>query len=126
MPLHSRCVVRVCDNDKRFPDKMIKHSNVQGDIKLHKLPVNNERKRAWIAQVSKVRKDIQPPKNFFVCSNHFAHGKPSKEHPDPTLFLTISTNTAPTPKKGNNHFLDHGKCLMLKNHVVVIILLILK
>ena len=86
MPLHSRCIVGVCDNDKQFSDKKIKHSNVQGDITMHKLPVNNERKRAWIAQVSKGRKGFQPLKNFFVCSNHFVDGKPSKEHPDPTLF----------------------------------------
>ena len=42
---------------------MIKHRNVQGDIKIHKLPVNKERKRAWIAKVSKRRKGFQPPKN---------------------------------------------------------------
>ena len=105
---------------------MIKHSNVKGDIKMHKLLINNERKRAWIAQVSKERKDFQPPKTFFVCSDHFVDGKSSKEHPDSTLFLKISTNTTPISKKGNSHSLDRGKCLMLKNHVVVIILVILK
>ena len=62
MPLHSRYVVEVCDNDKRLPDKMFKHSNVQSDTKMHKLLVNNERKTAWIAQVSKGRKGSQPLK----------------------------------------------------------------
>ena len=64
MPLHSRCIVEVYDHDKRFPNRMIKHSNVQGDIKMHKLRVNTERKRkiAWIAQVSKGRKGFQPSK----------------------------------------------------------------
>ena len=85
---------------------MIKHRNVQGDIKIHKLPVNKERKRAWIAQVSKGRKGFQPPKNFFFYSNHFVDGKPIKEHPDPTLLLTISIYSPPTHKKGSNHFLD--------------------
>ena len=67
MPLHSRYVVEVCDNDKRLPDKMFKHSNVQSDTKMHKLLVNNERKTAWIAQVSKGRKGFQPPKkNLFA------------------------------------------------------------
>ena len=42
MPLHS--FVGVCDNDKRFQDKMIKQSNVQDDVKMHKLPGKNERK----------------------------------------------------------------------------------
>ena len=91
---------------KQFPDKMIKHSNAQGDIKMHTRPVNNQRKRVCIAQVGKGRKDFQSTKNFFVCSNHFIDSKPSKEHPDPALLLTISTNTALTPKKGNNHSLD--------------------
>ena len=91
---------------KQFPDKMIKHSNVQGDIKMHTRPVNNERKGVWIAQVGKGRKDFQSTKNFFVCLNHFKDSKPSKEHRDPALFLTISTNKTLTPKKGNNHSLD--------------------
>ena len=69
MPLHSRCVVGICDNDKRFPNKMVKHSYVQGDIKIHKLPVNNQIKRAWIAQVSKERKDFQPPKFFLFVKS---------------------------------------------------------
>ena len=83
---------------------MIKHSNVKGDIKMHKLLINNERKRAWIAQVSKERKDFQPPKTFFVCSDHFVDGKSSKEHPDSTLFLKISTNTTPISKKRKQPF----------------------
>ena len=38
MQVHSQRVVGVYD--KRFPDKMIKHSNVQDDIKIHKITVN--------------------------------------------------------------------------------------
>ena len=48
---------------------MIKHRNVQGDIKIHKPPVNKERKRAWIAQVSKGRKGFQPPKKCFLLKS---------------------------------------------------------
>ena len=44
---------------------MTKHRNVQGDIKIHKPPVNKERKRSWIAQVSKGRKGFQTPKKIF-------------------------------------------------------------
>ena len=69
------------------------------------------KERAWIAQVSKGKKGFQPPKNSFVCSNHYADGKPSKEHPDPTLFLTISTNTAPTVKKRKQPFPRSSKTL---------------
>ena len=34
-----------------------------------------------------------------MCSNHFIDGKPTQSNPDPTLFLTISTNALPTPSK---------------------------
>ena len=45
MPPHSRCVAGVCDNQKQLPDKVIKHSIVQSDTNMHKLPVNKQRKR---------------------------------------------------------------------------------
>lgn len=44
MPLNGSCVFGVFDNDKRFPDKIIQYSNVQGDIKMLKLPVNDDKK----------------------------------------------------------------------------------
>ena len=63
---------------------------------FHKIPVNEERWKAWIHAVSKGREAFDPPKNFKVCSNHFIDGKPTQTNPDPTLFnnncLTISTN----------------------------------
>ena len=47
-------VVGCCDNDKRYPERMIVHSNVKdGKIAFHKLPVNEERQRAWIYAVCK-------------------------------------------------------------------------
>ena len=52
-----------------------------------------------LLKFSKERKDFQPPKNFFVCSNRIVDGKPSKGHRDPTFILTISINTAPIQKK---------------------------
>ena len=79
---------------------MIIHSNVtSGKLVFHKIPVNEERRKAWIHAVSKGRAAFDPPKNFKVCSNHFIDGKPTHSNPDPTLFLTISTNTLPTPNK---------------------------
>ena len=38
MGKHSRCVPGVCDNEMRYPDLNKKHSIVNGDIVLHKLP----------------------------------------------------------------------------------------
>ena len=38
-----------CDNDKRYPERMKVHDNVKdGKILFNKLPVNEERHRAWI------------------------------------------------------------------------------
>ena len=42
---HNRCIVGCCDNDKRYPDRMIVHSDVKdGKIAFHKLPVNEDKK----------------------------------------------------------------------------------
>ena len=69
---------------------MIIHSNVKdGKIVFHKLPVNEERQKAWIYVVSKRRKDFEKSKHFKVCSNHFLEGKSTKCNPDPTLLLKI-------------------------------------
>ena len=63
------------------------------------IPVNEEERKTWIHVVSKAREAFDHPKNLKVCSNHFIDGKPTQSNPDPTLFLTISTNTLPTPNK---------------------------
>ena len=99
MPKHTRCIVGVCDNDKRYPERMVKHSNVTGEIVMHKLPNDKVKRKAWINQVKKGRKNFEIPKNFFVCSNHFVDGEPTPLNPNPTLFLTLSTNNISTPKK---------------------------
>ena len=98
--VNDRYVVGCYDNDKRYPDRMIIHSNVtSGKLVFHKIPVNEERRKAWIHAVSKGREAFDPPKNFKVCSNHFMDGKPTHSNPDLTLFLTISTNTVQNGSK---------------------------
>ena len=57
------------------------------------------KQKVWIQQVSKGRKDFFVPKNFYICSIHFLDGKPTKENPFPTLFLTLSTETMEAPTK---------------------------
>ena len=104
MGKHTKCVIGVCNNDKRYPERMVKHSNVIGNIVMHSLPTKDEKIRStWIHQILKGRTDLNLakdiPKNCFVCSNHFVDGKPTTENPSPTLFLTVSTNSLPTPTK---------------------------
>ena len=61
--VNDRCVVGCCDNDKRYPDRMIIHSNVtSGKLVFHKIPVNEERRKAWIHAVSKGREAFNPRK----------------------------------------------------------------
>ena len=98
--VNDRCVAGCCGNDKMYPDRMITHSNItSGKLIFHKIPVNEEERKTWIHVISKAREAFDHPKNLKVCSNHFIDGKPTQSNPDPTLFLTISTNTLPTPNK---------------------------
>ena len=73
-----RCVVGVCDNDKRYLDHFIKHNNVTEKLILHKLPADPRKIEDSIHAVRKGRKYFVVPKNCFVCSNHFVDGKPTK------------------------------------------------
>ena len=69
---------------------MIVHSNVKdGQIVFHKLPVNEERQKAWIPAGSKGKEDFEKLKHFKVCLNHFLEVKPKKCNLDPTLSLKI-------------------------------------
>ena len=47
----------------------------------------------------KGRADFNPGEYTYVCSNHFADGKPTTANPNPTLFLTISDNRKQSPVK---------------------------
>ena len=60
--VNDRCVVGCCDNDKRYPDRTIIHSNVaSGKLVFHKIRVNDERRKAWMHAVSKGREAFDPP-----------------------------------------------------------------
>ena len=70
--VNNRCVVGCCDIDKRYPDRMIIHSNMtSGKLVFHKILLNDKRWKAWIHALLKGREAFDPPKNFKVCSNHF-------------------------------------------------------
>ena len=115
--VHDRCVVGVCNNDKRYPERLEVHSNVtSGNISFHKLPAHLERRRAWIHAVEKGRKDFVVPKHFKVCSNHFVDGKPTPNNPDPTLFLTVTMNVQGTPVKRQDPHQNQDKFAF--NHLI--------
>ena len=56
MGKHSRCVTDICDNNMQYPELHKKHSNVDGDIIMHKLPKDGAVKAAWINTKLKDRK----------------------------------------------------------------------
>ena len=58
MGKHSRCVIDICDNDVKYPELHKKHSNVDGDIILHKLPKDGAVKAAWINAILKGKKQV--------------------------------------------------------------------
>ena len=98
--VNDRCVVGICNNDKRYPERYRIHSNVtSGKLCFHKLPADERTKKSWIHAVSKGRKHFVVPKHFKVCSNHFFDGLPTYENPNPTLFLTHTMNVQCTPEK---------------------------
>ena len=73
--VNDRCVVGICNNDKRYPERYRIHSNVtSGKLCFHKLPADERTKKSWIHAVSKGRKHFVVPKHFKVCSNHFFDG----------------------------------------------------
>ena len=51
-----RCVVGICDNDKRYPDRFTKYSNVTEKLTNHKLPADPRKGEAWIHAVRKGEK----------------------------------------------------------------------
>ena len=46
MGKHSRCVIDIYDNDIQYSELHKKHSNVDGDIIIHKLPKDGAVKAA--------------------------------------------------------------------------------
>ena len=99
MGKHDRCCVGSCDNDMRYQEKYIIHSNVKtGKLVFHKFPADEKKRKLWKAQVLRGRKDWTPGKFAYVCSNHFVDGAPTKENPVPTLFMSGPAD-AKTPTK---------------------------
>ena len=96
----STCCVGGCNNDKRKPEAVKKHSHVDV-MTLHRFPKKNEAE--WLKKIEKGRKldfDNIDAEHLHVCSNHFVDGEPTKENPLPTIFMTEYANTYDsTPKK---------------------------
>ena len=96
-----RCCVFGCDNDSRYPNKIIKRSVVQS-LKWHRFPADEAKKKIWEKYIQTGRGDFDPGNETFVCSNHFPDGKPTKANPHLTIYLTVRNcivQQQPSPKK---------------------------
>ena len=58
MGKHSRCVTGTCNNDMQYPELHKKHSNVDGDNIMHKLPKTGAAKPPYINATGKGRKQV--------------------------------------------------------------------
>ena len=106
MPYY-RCCVGGCNNDSRYPDRIIKRGHVE-ILKFHYFPKNPEKRLLWVKQVSKGLVGFQVSNNKTVCSNHFEYGKPTFGSPNPTFYLVVSDNkrTSPQKRKMPNYKID--------------------
>lgn len=98
MGKHDRCCIGSCNNDKRYPDLVVKRGHV-AVLKWHRFAAVPTKRLQWIKLVSHGRKNLTPGKWIYICSNHFIDGKPTNEHPNPTLFLNPSAQVCSSPVK---------------------------
>ena len=85
-----RYCVGPCDNDKRYPDKLVVKENVS-NLKWHRFPTADEQKKqVWTALVNKGRVGFVPSEGSRICLNHFPDGKHTNRHPNPTLWMTMT------------------------------------
>ena len=66
MGKNSRCVIGVCNNDKRYPQHYVKHSNVKGDIIMHALPKDETVRKTWVQQILKGSEKILNQRRTFL------------------------------------------------------------
>ena len=70
MGKYSRHVIDIFDNDMQYPELHKKHTNVNGDIVMYKLPKDGAVKAVWINSVSEGRKQwIQESLHIFVTTS---------------------------------------------------------
>ena len=97
-----KCCVGGCNNDRRYPDRYVIRSHVN-KLGFHKPSKSEDVIRSWCIQVQKGRKEFKIGKSresVIVCSNHFVDGKPTRNNPIPTLFLTpFEHSKAKSPHK---------------------------
>ena len=84
IPHYCSCVGD-CDNDSRYPDKIVKCKHVVGELRWHYLPKNSGRRAKWTRQISEGLENFLATDSKVVCTNHFQYRKPTFVSLKPTL-----------------------------------------
>ena len=67
MAKHSKCVIGVYDNDMQYREFHKKHSNVDRDIIMHKLPKDGAVKASWTNAIFKgIKQVVQENLHTFI------------------------------------------------------------
>ena len=81
------CCVGHCSNLRSKPHLIQKRGHITGDMRWFRA-TTEEKIINWQSQIRKGRADFFFSRSMKVCANHFVDGEPTKENPNPTLFLT--------------------------------------
>jgi hypothetical protein len=82
-----RCSIGVCNNDRRYPEKILVRLHVS-KFQFHGLPTDQKLQHIWHDKIRKGRQNyIESVK---ICSNHFEDGEHTFRCSVPTLLLTKS------------------------------------
>ena len=93
-----RCCIGGCNNDSRYPEKLVVKSHVT-QLKFHYFPKDGAKRAKWVTQISKGLDGFKVSDNKVVCSNHFECGKPTFLCDTPTMYLTVSSSRQSTLRK---------------------------
>ena len=84
-----RCSVGVCNNDRRYPEKIIVRSHVS-NFQFHGLPKYKKLRQIWHDKIRQGRQNYYESAYVKICSNHFEDGERTFRCSVPTLVLTKS------------------------------------
>jgi hypothetical protein len=84
-----RCSIGVCNNDRRYPDKIIVRSHVS-NLQFHGLPKDQNLRQIWHDKIRQGRQNYIESAYVTICSNHFENRERNFRCSLPKLVLTKS------------------------------------
>jgi hypothetical protein len=83
-----RCSIGVCNNDRRYPEKILVRSHVS-NFQFHGLLSKDQKLRQiWHDKIRQGRQNYIESAYVKICSNHFEDGERTFRCSVPTHFLT--------------------------------------